>query len=120
MKWISLLLIVVIALPIVSARDLTVREANIYPEHNDVFVSMSVERPHYERTRMNFAVMMFDYDLRYKKTTHNAEDKIISKRFLAEMPQMEDGCYMMRLTASNNDYRRVRHREICVRNGIIY
>ena len=119
MKWISLILIVIFALPIVSARDLTMREANVIPEYEDAIISMSVERGSYERTRMNFAAIMYDYDFRYKKTS-SSSDKIISNRFLAEMPQMEDGCYMMRLTASNNDHRRVRHREICVKDGIIY
>jgi hypothetical protein len=121
MKWISLILILIFALPIVSAKDLVVREANIVPEHNDIFVSMSVEKSYNSRTKMNFAVTMFDYDLRLKKTDHVADQKITSKRFYVDMPnQINDGCYVIRLTASNNDLRRVKHREICVKNGIIY
>jgi hypothetical protein len=121
MRWMSFLLIMVLILPVINARDLTVKNANIIPDNNDVIVMMSLERPYFERTRMNFAITMFDEPgFRLKKTTHLAEDKIISKRFVAEMPQMDDGCYMLRLTASNNDHRRVKHREICVRNGVIY
>jgi hypothetical protein len=120
MKWINLFIILVLLLPVVSAKDLIVKEARVIPEYNDVIVSMTVQREFEQTKRMNFAAVMFDYDVRIKKTNHQVDSKITSKRFLVEMPEMEDGCYMMRLTASNNHDKRVKHREVCVKNGLIY
>ena len=121
MKYLSILFMIILLLPIVSADSLIVRQANVIPNHGDVIVSMSVEKPFVGRTNMNYAAVMFDYDVRLRKTDHIVRNSITNKRFNLDMPNyMEDGCYMIRLTASNNEFRRVKHREICVRNGIIY
>ena len=124
MKKIILLFTILLTLAsLVSANGVLVNRADIIPNDGGFSANIAVENTYdYEVGRTKFSMLMYDYDVYASRYADSLdENDPVSKTLVSPYSMtIEDGCYMVRVVVSNDNFRRVKNIETCYYNGVQY